>query len=455
MHAQAILAAASLLAPTPDPRLNQDLSAQLSAIVHDVLQPYATGMPAGTSDAAQKAVNILKDEHLLGSARPAVPSNNLVEQYARPLALGTRAANFAGDIAQIHNAFLRGDIEGAREAIRTLAKHAGRSEPDDATLSKTVDQLKQIEGAVEKPIEHTTIEQPDRSIDITWDKPTGKVKIDVLDRKGPNGKPVRTTFSGDTAAQADSTGKSLEVTGKLVGEKPQETTQEQGKNVRDKINGEWVDQDGNTWLLSGADASLTATKVQSGHQIPYQGKFELGKVTGQHIVNDPADVTDLPDGVKAELAAKYHPPYKIVLNANDTGDKLEGTWISLHVTYSGMDQSVESVQDPYDVPLVLTRKSNAIRILLTDRDFKPLDEVPVYVMPRDGSGGGEVWVEVQVPREDKDFDDGKVDSITIHLKSDSDPAGVDVVCVETSPSSRIFRSKEAVNLYPIAEEVTP
>jgi len=357
MRFQAIFAAAvTLSSPTPDPRLNQDLSAQLSAIVHDVLEPYANGAPGGTSAAAKKAADILKDEHLLGSARPPVPANNLVEQYAKPLALGTRAPNFAADIAQIHNAFLRGDTDAARDAVKVLAKNAGRTEPDDATLTKTIDQLRQIEGDVGKPIEHTTIEQPNRSVDITWDKPSGKVKVDVIDRNGPDGKPVRTTFTGDAVARADPTGKSLQLTGKPSPEKPKELTQDQGKEARDKINGEWVDQNGNVWVLSGSEGSLTATKNQSGHNIAYQGKFELGKITGQHIVQDPADITEgFPDEIKQALAQQYRPPYKIALNVNEAGDKLEGTWISLHVTYSSLSLEIKSVQDPYDTPLTLTR----------------------------------------------------------------------------------------------------
>ena len=357
MRARVILAAASLIAPTPDPRLNQDLSAQLTAIVHDVMQPYANGGPAGTSAAAKGAAAILKNAHLMGAARPPVPANNIIEQYAKPLALGTRAPNFAGDIAQIHNAFLRGDIDGARQAIKNLAKNAGRTQPDDATLGKMVEQLKQIEGAVAKPIEHTTIERPDHSIDVTWDKRSGKVNIDVLDRKGPKGQPVRTTFTGDTLARADASGKSLEVTGRPAEGKPQETTQEQGKSLRDKIDGDWVDQDGNTWIVSGSEGSLVVTKKQDGHQIPYQGKFELGKLTAEHIVNNPADITQgFPEEIKEALARQYHPPYRIVLNANEAGDKLEGTWISLHVTYSALSMEIKSVRDPYDIPLILTRQ---------------------------------------------------------------------------------------------------
>jgi len=84
----------------------------------------------------------------------------------------------------------------------------------------------------------------------------------------------------------------------------------------------------------------------------------LGKLTGQHIVNDPADIGEsLPGEVKQTLAQQYHPPYKIVLNANEDGDKLDGSWISLHVTYSGLTNAVQKVADPYDTRLALTRQA--------------------------------------------------------------------------------------------------
>src|ERR1041385_7397050 len=435
-----------------------DMSPEFTAVVHDVLQPYAGTLPPNTSASTKKAADILKNAHFAGSGRPSTGSTDLIQKYGKALALGTRSAQFVPEIAAIHDAIQSGDTTAARHAILNLIKRAGRTAPDEASLKKIVDDLTQLEPS-KGSLERVTMDDADRTIDIIWNKGNGRVKVDVLDKKGANGEPVRTTFNGQAKTKSDATGKSLEITGTPDAGKPREVTADKAKSLRDKLNGDWTDQDGHRWVLSGSESSLTATKDESGHKVEYKGSYNLARVNAEHIVTDPRDVNEsLPEGVKEQLATKFHPPYKINLDANDEVDRLEGTFVAEHVTYSGMTGEVESVHDPYDRLLVLTRKGatpNEIQILLTDRDFKPIDEVPVYVIPRDGSGGGEIWVEVRVPRDNKDYDDGRVDSITVHLKSNSDPAGVDVNCVETSSSSRVLRSQEAVELYPVTEEVTP
>jgi len=62
---------------------------------------------------------------------------------------------------------------------------------------------------------------------------------------------------------------------------------------------------------------------------------------------------------------------------------------------------------------------------------------------------------VEVPREDPDFDDGRVEEIPVQVTSDSDAVGEEVVCVETTAGSRLFRSQRPVNLYPTPKEVNP
>jgi len=184
--------------------------------------------------------------------------------------------------------------------------------------------------------------------------------VDVTDKKGANGEPVRTTFNGEAKTKPDSTGKSLELTGKPAGQKPREVTPQKAKDLREKINGEWVDQEGNIWTITGSGSSITATEEQSGHKVEYKARYDLGKLSGEHIVTDPRDVTEpFPESVKEQLASKFHPPYKINLDVNDDADRMEGTWASLNVTYSaglsGLTGTVESIHDPYDLLLILTR----------------------------------------------------------------------------------------------------
>lgn len=351
--------------------LAQDMSAELTALVHDIMEPYANGTASGPSVETNLAVSILKDKHLVGGARPSLPPNNLVEQYGPALALGTRAANFAGDIAAIHDAFLRNDLPGVREAIRSLWRNAGRSDPDSETMTKMVEKLQAIEGGVD-PVEHATISTPDGSVDVTWTRGTGEVKIDVTNPNGANGQPVRTTFTGQAKAQPDSTGKSVELKGQPSQAKPRETSEEQSKNLREKIDGKWMDQDRHPWLVGGGKFGIIVTQYRpGGHKVVYNSDFKLGTITGSHTINDVKDISEpLPASVKQQLVSKYKPPYKIRLTANDAGDRLEGIWISKQVTYSGLTEEVTKVEGDYNVPLILTRpETSGTALGMKDGDF--------------------------------------------------------------------------------------
>jgi hypothetical protein len=332
-----------------------DMSPQLTALVHDVLQPYATKPDAATSEGTKRAIELLKNAHLAGGGRPSTASGELIQNYGKVLALGTRATQFVPDIISIHDAFGSRDSNAIRDAIRSLMKDAGRAEPNESALDKMVEDLKDVEGS-SKSVERATMDDADRTIDVRWEKGTGKVKVDVTDKKGANGEPVRTTFNGEAKTKPDSTGKSLELTGEPAGQKPREVTPQKAKDLREKINGEWVDQDGNIWTITGSGSSITATKDESGHKVEYKAKYDLGKLSGEHIVTDSRDVTEpFPGSVKEQLASKFHPPYKINLDVNDDADRMEGTWASLNVTYSGLTGAVELIHDPYDLLLILTR----------------------------------------------------------------------------------------------------
>jgi hypothetical protein len=147
--------------------------------------------------------------------------------------------------------------------------------------------------------------------------------------------------------------------------------------------------------------------------------------------------------------------FEIALTAAKDGSRLDGVWISNHVTYDPSFQTVNSVHTPYDTRLVLTRDRPQLEVRFTDSEFHALSEVPLYVLPGAGIGTGEVWVEVVAPPGDPAFDDGRVDEVPVKVTSPSDPEGETVVCIETSASSRLFRSPRPVLLVPAFEAVTP
>jgi len=87
-----------------------------------------------------------------------------------------------------------------------------------------------------------------------------------------------------------------------------------------------------------------------------------------------------------------------------------------------------------------------LEVRFTDDEFNEIDEALILVPELAGSGTGEVWVEVEVPADHPDFDDGMVEVLKVQVTSDIDPEGEVVVCVETAPDSRIFRSQKAIEI---------
>lgn len=335
-----------------------DMSTELTGLVHDILPADASSASPKASTITSTAAVMLQEDHLMGSGRPTIAPNNLIEQYSKALALGTRGPQFATEIAAIHNAFQGRDPKAVRDAVRTLMQNAGRSAPDNESLDKMVNALQEAE-APSDPAEYAVISKPDHSVEITWLKPTGQVKVEVINNKGPDGKATRTVFQGEAVSQPDPSGKGFQTVGKPRRDQLRTVTEESSQALRDKIGGKWKDQSGNLWLVSGGKSTgiLLTQYYSNGHKVEYMGDYKLAKISASHTIKDPKDIReDMPESVKQQLATKWQPPYKLRLDVNDAADRMEGTWISRHVTYSGLSGEVESVSnDDFHQPLILTR----------------------------------------------------------------------------------------------------
>ena len=335
-----------------------DLSPELTALLHDILPPDASSGSPNASTITNTASVILQEEHLMGGNRPMIKSNDLIEQYTKAFALGNRGPQFATQMAEVHNALASGNVKLAKEAIRRLWQAAGRAEPDNDTLSQLLEKVGKITNAGD-PVERISISKPEHSIEITWDKASGRVKVEVTDNKPPDGKPNRTVFEGQATTRPDASGKGLETVGQPKRDQLREVAEQRSQNLREKIGGMWRDQDGLTWLISGGKSTgISATQYySSGHKVVYDGDYKLAKISASHTIKDPKDIREgFPETIKQQIATKYQPPYKIRLDVNDAGDRMEGTWISRHVTYSGLSLEVEEVsRDDFYVPLTLTR----------------------------------------------------------------------------------------------------
>lgn len=347
----------------PSSVLAADISAEMAALLSDVLKPYRAGgaPPAGADpQAVEAALAILKQEKLLDLPRPPTGATGIVEAFGKALALGTRSPQFRSEIGAIHDALTRGDKRAAKDAIRDLYQKAGRTPPDTEATQKLYEAVRAVHGTEPKETQRVEIKRPDYSVTLTAAHGAGKMQVQVLGQQGPNGQPFRTVFEGDVVTRPDSAGKGLELAA-TPAPAPRTITAAQAQALRDRLNGRWIDQDGQTWEVSGSGADIVLTNLRPGRTtLTYRGRYQLARATGTHTFVSPDDMSgDLPGWVHAGLV-DMKLGFRVALTATAAGDRLEGTWSSQHVTYSPGSQTIEKVHDPYDRPLVLTRTTEKV-----------------------------------------------------------------------------------------------
>jgi hypothetical protein len=340
-----------------------DISAEMGALLSDVLKPYRAGgaVPPGTDpQAVEAALQILKKEKLLDLPRPPTRVTGVVESFGKALALGTRSQQFRGEIGVIYDALTRGDEQGAKDAIRNLYKKAGRTPPEGESLEKLYNDVRAAHGAEPKETERVEIMRPDYTITNTWARSAGKVKVDVTGQQGPDGKPFRTVFEGDVVARPDASGKGLELAAQPA-PSPRTIGPAQAQALREKLNGRWTDQKGRTWAISGNGGSITLTETrENSHKVVYNGRYDLAKITAEHVVSDPLDTEDLPEPVAQQVAANFKTPYRIALDVSPSTDRMDGTVAAQYVTYDSTDYTVKRIHDWYDRPLTLSRPGTRV-----------------------------------------------------------------------------------------------
>ena len=288
--------------------------------------------------------------------------------------------------------------------MHKLYEKVGRKPPEGESLEKLYKDVLSVHGAEPQETERVEIKRPDYSVDLILARAAGKMKVEVSGQNGPDGKPFRTLFEGDVVTRPDPSGKGLELVANPASA-PLTMTTEQAQMLREKLNGTWTDEKGNTWEISGGSNSITLTdSYQNGHKVVYNGQYNLGKVTGEHIINDPLDMEGLPEQVSQQVASNFRTPYRIALDVSPNADRMEGTFSAQYVTY-GMDYTIESVHDWYDRPLMLTRSVSIVRITGVDPPFATLDAIPtggafrVEVIYDKDPGRSEVVVTIQTKGE--------------------------------------------------------
>lgn len=343
----------------------QDFDSRTTAFIHDAV---AGQPPSGSSAdpvALAEAREALQAAGLLGAQRVATSEPDIVEAYGRALLLGTRARQFLPELAATRNAAIRRDRDVTAAAIEQLFVKAGRSKPDPASMTKYVEAVIGA-GASEGPAETARrgIEKPGRSITITDAKRAGLFTIEVTTTL-PGGQPNRTVVVAERTVRPDASGTGLEQ--RAVPVRACTVTAAQASQRRAALNGEWIDQNGATWDVSGSGETISLVERRPERPIrTYTGTYRLGRIQGTHAVGAANEIDPpLPEWLRKALVGKT----SFVARLDDCGDgKLHGTWESRHVTYDPRYKVISRIHDPYDLALVLTRpRADRPRLRLVER----------------------------------------------------------------------------------------
>lgn len=347
----------ALMAFVSSVALAKDISARTISVMRGVMAPYASGnVPQNNEDAplVNAALKILQAERLVNFANATPPSNNEADRLGQALIMGRRTQEFLPELAAVHRAVTQRDDKATTRAIQTLYERMGRKKPEGAALAPLLAAAKRGAGD-NTPSERIIIKKPDHTITMQDTVAAGQAFIEVIMDKGPDGKPARVTFEGDVDAAPASDEKGF-VDKVTPTAKPNAMTHDEAADLRGGLNGKWFDQNGVPYEISGAEGRITVTELPGDKPArPYTGSYKLGRIDAALKARNIDDIGDnLPAEVRRQLVSMGH-TFHISLLVSEDGEKLDGTWTSQEVTYSGMTLAVLSVQDPYDVKLTLTR----------------------------------------------------------------------------------------------------
>lgn len=350
-----VAALALFVAATP--AFSADITAEQTALAYDLLNPLTPSAPPPGTDPAifKKAVTIVQEEHLAGQgARPNFTEPGILERYGKALFLGARTKEFAADIGLIRDLVDKGNRPELEEALRKLWVKAGRTSPDAKTLDPVIQSLYGAKGA--EPVETVrhVIDKPDHRVEITHARAGGKMQVDVI-TKNPDGTDRdRTSFQGVTETTPTPDGRELQRHIKL--DQVCTNTPETDAATAERLNGDWTSNTGTKWTIANSGGQITLEEKKPERPLTYTGTYRLGKISAAHAITNAADMgEDLPSTIREQLAGMGISFRVYLESCANRASRLNGTWSSQHVTYSGMTMSVERIHDPYDLTLNLVR----------------------------------------------------------------------------------------------------
>lgn len=344
----------------------------------DLLRATRTQLKEGPGDSArqevsERAYRILRSNGLLNWGRGSNGQNDTAQRIAS--ALGLKEVT-AGDAARLQAFLDQAAKAGVGQAVKEFYGASGRPVPDDR-------QIKEIKTRVEKTLdsawgklarEHTLEGREEgQSIQLRWDPENSKFYVHVRDEGGEGREPLMTTIEGNVENRVSEDGKSVSRSVAPVKDPVQPMAAEDLKKHREaameNIRGEWIDQNGDRWIIAGADKNQAdplrgAVKLihhfQDGTELAWPGSIGFRRITAERKAEHLLDTKkDLPMDVRKQIIGKWKPKIRLELDLprdTDAGPtKLQGLNWSWHVTYDGSNYQIKRIHTSYAQPLTLTR----------------------------------------------------------------------------------------------------
>jgi hypothetical protein len=205
--------------------------------------------------------------------------------------------------------------------------------------------------------------------------------------------------------------------------------EEQALLIRDKLIGDWIDQQGHHWKFeTTGKGEILQLPLRITHYYPdsvalnWTGKLDSNQIFADRKALHIHDTREkLPMAVRKQIVSNWQPDLRLELSIRLSEEgylQLEGKIWKWHVTYDSWDYSIKRIHTEYSEPLILRRKAKIKSLEFTKPDppYAPFDwilegddgyrfrvrviyeEDPQVEKPRvkvTSADGKEIWVEAK------------------------------------------------------------
>ncbi len=365
------------------------MSADLLRGMKDQLQtpPRDVGPP----QVVKRTNDLLEQEMLSRWGRGSLALAGVVPKIASTLGVPRVTPENLPTLQRFLDTWSQGETD---QALREFYQATGRQLPSSVereALSKKLSEVVCADQAASARRHTIQGRNPGQSITLEWQPEKFRFSMQVEDDGSGGTEPFRTTIDSKVKARVSRDGQDLQLQVMPEADPCTYLDAQDLERLYLSILGKWQDQEGLTWLITSAAApapertpekTLAPETTGARRPIPehsgrslqlekirHDGSIQdwpgarysiLGSLQAQGVYDDVRDLKpELPTRVKEQVVASRQAPRRLdlaVIYDQATGDvRLEGQYLSHHVTYSPDALQMKSIHTPFQLPLVLTR----------------------------------------------------------------------------------------------------